>query len=267
MYVKKRDSKKVGDWESDHFPAIEALKAGHEHYHYYDAVMVDESQDFAPSWIKVIKGLLKPNGHLFLAYDPGQSVFRSYTWKEKGINAKGRTKTLTIPFRNTYEIARAAFSILNPADAETDEGDGILKAHLEDTRLTRGHKPQLIIYDEEDEANVHMHRFERQPSSSCVVVRESQRGVSEDEGFVLIKRIKGLEFDSVLVHRIDQYVQGDDAEEIQFGLKQLHMAMTRARQSLTLTCVGELPAALEALREHCEVIDERHCVANDDIPF
>lgn len=266
-YIAERESKRVGDWETDHFPALEQLKAGHDHCHYYDAVLVDESQDFAPSWIAIVKRLLKPNGHLLLVYDPGQTIFRSYTWKEKGINAKGRVKTLTIPFRNTYEIALAAFSILNPPDTETDDDDNISKAQLEDTRLMRGHKPKLIIYDEEDEANLYMHRFEREPSCSCVIVRELQERVSEKEGFVSIKRVKGLEFDSVLVHRIDEYVTSDDAEEIQFGLKQLHMAMTRARQNLTLTCVGQLPAPLESLLAHCDVINERDYLANDDILF
>ena len=43
----------------------------------YDVILIDEAQDFAPSWIEVVKRLLNPEqGLLFLADDPMQSIYR-----------------------------------------------------------------------------------------------------------------------------------------------------------------------------------------------
>ncbi len=63
----------------------EALCAGDLKPFMFDAILIDEAQDFAPLWIKIVKTMLKPDGLLFLADDPSQSVFRFFSWREKGI--------------------------------------------------------------------------------------------------------------------------------------------------------------------------------------
>jgi hypothetical protein len=44
---------------------------------------------------------------LFLADDPMQSIYRYYSWREKGVPVAGRTRWLRIPYRNTREIYQA----------------------------------------------------------------------------------------------------------------------------------------------------------------
>jgi superfamily I DNA/RNA helicase len=58
---------KFWDWADMPHKALEVLQNGHALRQSYDAVLIDEAQDFAPSWIAVIKALLKPRGYLFCA--------------------------------------------------------------------------------------------------------------------------------------------------------------------------------------------------------
>src|SRR5690606_9216461 len=83
-------------------------------------VLVDEAQDFAPSWFNVVKAVMKPEGTMLVCDDPTQSMFKYFSWKEKGLHVQGRTSVLRVPFRSTREITRAAYSLV--------EADPILSA-------------------------------------------------------------------------------------------------------------------------------------------
>jgi len=74
----------------------------------YDAILIDESQDFHASWLKAL--LLFLNGEtnvLLLAEDPNQKIYpRTFTYKNTGINVVGGGKIYNLPigYRSTYEI-------------------------------------------------------------------------------------------------------------------------------------------------------------------
>jgi superfamily I DNA/RNA helicase len=93
------------DWANVPHLVLDGLKSGEISSPNYDAILIDESQDFAPVWIKLVTRLLNPDhGVFFLADDPAQSIYRFYSWKEKGVHVVGRTRWLKVPYRNTYEI-------------------------------------------------------------------------------------------------------------------------------------------------------------------
>jgi len=86
------------DWADIPHQALKAMDAGKAPTGIYDAILIDEAQDFAPVWMRVITRLLKPNsGYLFMADDPSQSIYRFFSWREKGINVMGRTRWLRVP--------------------------------------------------------------------------------------------------------------------------------------------------------------------------
>jgi superfamily I DNA and RNA helicase len=71
----------------------------------FDAILVDEGQDFDNGMLKVLLGLLKLDGDLIIGLDSYQDLYkRNYSWKSLGIKAGGRTHHLKRVYRNTVEI-------------------------------------------------------------------------------------------------------------------------------------------------------------------
>lgn len=69
----------------------------------YDAILVDEGQDYNPYWWETLKKVLKPNGEMLLAVDKTQDIYeRAKNWTEErmeGAGFKGKWKTLDISYR------------------------------------------------------------------------------------------------------------------------------------------------------------------------
>ncbi len=80
----------------------------------YDAVLVDEYQDFQAEWFNACKAICKKNEdgqeNLFLAGDRLQRIYKTSwnSYKEIGINIVGRSKLLKTPYRtnkNHFDFA------------------------------------------------------------------------------------------------------------------------------------------------------------------
>jgi hypothetical protein len=85
--------------------ALESVGNGQCHLEPFDAIFIDEAQDFNDDMIRVVLGLLKPKGDLVIALDAYQEIYRRKTsWKELGIHASGRSRYLRTVYRNTREI-------------------------------------------------------------------------------------------------------------------------------------------------------------------
>lgn len=96
----------------------------------YDAVLIDEGQDFAPSWFQcAVQALKEPqDGTLIIAYDVSQNLYRAKLpiWSKVGIKASGRTRRFTRNYRNTREIAAAAWSFgLQEATGDEDRPSAV----------------------------------------------------------------------------------------------------------------------------------------------
>lgn len=91
----------------------------------FDAVLVDEYQDFALSWFKCAKLALKEpeDGDLLIVGDASQALYkqRGFRWSDAGIKWRGRTTNLEVNYRNTREIMIAAESFM--AERRDDEDD------------------------------------------------------------------------------------------------------------------------------------------------
>jgi len=120
----------------------------------YDAILVDEAQDFDPAWFRCLLSLLcdPDDGDLLIVGDGMQSLYKSrkITWKSLGVQAGGRTKYLRRNYRNSREIASlaAAFSVFgNTASASSDSEEAEVRGvHLSEADVVRGNgiKPLLI---------------------------------------------------------------------------------------------------------------------------
>lgn len=88
----------------------------------YDAILIDEAQDFKDEWFVGLLNLLSPvTNSLFIAYDNTQSVYgnphrrsNDWTWVKLGIKIRGRTDILDLDYRNSPEIGLTAWQFFRP---------------------------------------------------------------------------------------------------------------------------------------------------------
>ena len=94
----------------------------------FDAIYVDEGQDFLEGDFRLLKGLCRvelegePDLHIF--YDDAQNLLgrKRPNWKSLGLTVVGRTHVMTRCFRNTRPIVQASFNVLYGRFAESREG-------------------------------------------------------------------------------------------------------------------------------------------------
>ena len=120
----------------------------------YDAVLIDEAQDWPCSWFQCAKLALKEpeTGDLLIVGDGSQSLYRKrdFTWADAGIHASGRVINrkfdLDRNYRNTAEILRAARPFSVPPGRGTQ---GVLALPVEpNTAIRSGPEPWLVRLDD-----------------------------------------------------------------------------------------------------------------------
>lgn len=91
---------------------IEKLISGEAILPMYDAILIDEGQDFEPEWFQLVSHLLNPETKsLLLVEDRAQDIYkrkRSYI-QDTGLNFQGRSKILSINYRNTAQVVKFAW--------------------------------------------------------------------------------------------------------------------------------------------------------------
>jgi hypothetical protein len=132
---------------------LERLENGAGDAHRYDAVFIDEAQDFSRSWFQCAKLALKEpdDGDLLIVGDGSQSLYRrrGFTWAEAGVNAVGRTINkrfdLDKNYRNTREILKVAAAFV-VADAGPDDPESRLQIIRPDpaVALRSGPVPEML---------------------------------------------------------------------------------------------------------------------------
>ncbi len=75
--------------------------------HQFEAILVDEGQDFSDDMYRVVTSLLnKKTNNLTIALDDSQNIYnRKVSWKDVGVQARGRVHKISYVYRNTREIA------------------------------------------------------------------------------------------------------------------------------------------------------------------
>lgn len=78
----------------------------------YDAILIDEGQDFEADWLRLVSLLINEDTQsLLLVEDRAQAIYkrkRSYV-QDTGLSFRGRSKVLSINYRNTAQIVRFAW--------------------------------------------------------------------------------------------------------------------------------------------------------------
>lgn len=144
------------------------LEAGYGEAGFYDAILIDEAQDFAPLWFQCARVAMKEpdDGDLIIVGDGSQGLYRGQrdiSWKKLGIKATGRTIhkkfDLDKNYRNVREILElaAAFATTTDSMVASAEVDHILAISVDPTKSMRttGQRPILIrVRDRREEVQV-----------------------------------------------------------------------------------------------------------------
>jgi superfamily I DNA/RNA helicase len=261
------------DWADVPHLVLEGLDAGAIQPPLYDAIFIDEAQDFAPSWIKVIKRLLKPDaGLIFMVDDPSQSIYRYYSWREKGIPVVGRTRWLRIPYRNTREIYQAAYEVIQEDEMlkqNMEELGMAMEPDLNSEYLRSGPRPQLRKFRTAE----HEFTFIRSEiewllqkgydAREIVVLHRRKRGVDRLRHVLrgtgveasTFHALKGLEYEVAFLSQMQEtFPPGTKRSEKALSEERrlVYMAMTRARERLYLSYEEHWPAAIAGVRNYTE---------------
>jgi hypothetical protein len=146
------------DWEDVPLATLDLLQDGSIPGNQYDAILIDEAQDFAPVWFEVLKRIVNPKtGVFFLAADATQRIYRRFTWRSMGMDVVGRSRVLSRSYRNTYEILRSAFELIRNDDSLqrqlADEEEELTPPELDGTSMRHGPYPELRSFDNVAEEN------------------------------------------------------------------------------------------------------------------
>lgn len=91
----------------------------------FDAVLVDEGQDFSDRMFKILTSLVNPaTNNLTIALDENQSLYQNRSsWKNMGVNARGRVHHINYVYRNTSEISNFANQFIDFSQNQDADND------------------------------------------------------------------------------------------------------------------------------------------------
>lgn len=138
---------------------LATLKAGKGDSRRYDAILIDEAQDFQPLWFTCVTQALKQpeDGDLLIALDGGQNLYgrRGFTWKSVGVNASGRVVSrVSYDFDRNYRNTRQILTVAAPFAAVNkgvDEDEALQSFRVEPGYAAReGPTPKVYAADSRD---------------------------------------------------------------------------------------------------------------------
>jgi mRNA-degrading endonuclease RelE of RelBE toxin-antitoxin system len=118
----------------------------------FDCVIVDEAQDVSIPEMRFFRALggARQNA-LFFAGDLGQRIFQTpFSWKEVGVDVRGRATRLRVNYRTSHQIRTQADRLLGP---ELSDVDGITEERKGTVSAFNGVPPQIAI-EESEEAEI-----------------------------------------------------------------------------------------------------------------
>jgi hypothetical protein len=111
-------------------------------------IVVDEAQDLGVPELRFLRAIARSSPDaLFFAGDLGQRIFQQpFSWKELGVDVRGRSSTLTVNYRTSHQIRRAADRLLPNAVRDVD---GNADERSRTVSVFNGPPPQIQQFDSE----------------------------------------------------------------------------------------------------------------------
>lgn len=266
-------------------PAVYASVAAHyasREVKPFTHIVVDEAQDLGVAELRFLSAIApsQPDA-LFFAGDLGKRIFQQpFSWKELGIDVRGRSSTLTVNYRTSHQIRQMADRLL-PGSVQDVDGNADERGRT--VSVFNGPTPVVVQYDTQQEEIAAVAAWIRQaigdgahPSEIGLLVRTRTQldraraaveaaglgwtelsdrpdGAHEKAHIGTMHLAKGLEFKAVAVMACDEGVLplqsrlegvADETELDDVYETERHLfyvACTRARDRLLIT--GQRPAS------------------------
>lgn len=263
---------KASSWDFEGIiqKAISSLRQPDAHYRKVDyrAILVDEVQDLSQNEIVMIadyprkqfKKLAELPDAIFLVGDGAQSVHKKgFSLQSSGLQVKGRSFTFLKNFRNTREILKSAYKLIEDFEYADIDEDSIAKPVKPEFATRRGEKPYLVkCINPEEEANFVVEQIkamsdvlEISQGNICIIglsqddrerirqalnsakidVSELRNDVDNENSRVKLSTVesaKGHEFDSVFIVGVNAALIPKATEDISHEASRMYIAMTRA---------------------------------------
>ena len=250
---------------SEQVPALFARVVRETNPPKYDAILVDEAQDFDSSWYAPLLGLLNPaTQSLLITLDGLQGIYarKSFNWSDVGIRARGRVVRLQRSYRNPAEIGKAAARVL-PKSLTDLVGTGDEFLATSDYARPGGMVDIVIIPGDDgilDHVATRAREFLDRNWSILISFRQNifkltiqhpifpaldRHGIPSASiasggpasnliSIATPQAAKGLEADAVIIPHADEYSTPDE-------LQRLYVAMTRASRVALLVASKSTP--------------------------
>ena len=118
----------------------------------FSHIVVDEAQDLGVAELRFLAAIA-PTGPdaLFFAGDLGQRIFQQpFSWRELGVDVRGRSLTLTVNYRTSHQIRRAADRLL-PSNVR--DVDGNADERNRTVSVFNGPPPETRLFGSQAEEN------------------------------------------------------------------------------------------------------------------
>ncbi|MHA1561537.1 MAG: 3'-5' exonuclease, partial [Promethearchaeota archaeon] len=228
----------------------------------YDAILIDEAQDFEKDWFSLLLKVLNPKTiSLLITCDGLQGIYarKKFHWSNVGIQARGRVKKFTKSYRNPKEVGRYAVEILPQDLLELMKNDdellvpeefagikGIVEFYLLENRqneyqkiaekikiLLKQKSQILILFRRNLEKMNYKHPFIEELKKQGIdwINMKKWDGVSPGVLITTIYSAKGLEADTVIIPEIDGYTSSDQRQLLYVGITRtiFKLIMTASR--------------------------------------
>lgn len=272
----------------------------------FSHIIIDEAQDLSKAQLIVLSKLVfESTQSISIIADAAQRIYKSgFSWAEIGIDVRGRSITLTKNYRNTTEIAEAAYSLLKNDADQADFTRGALNTERHGLKPRWNHfinqSDQYIylidnikrIKEENDDTSIvvlsrnskdlnNIYNSLRLNGISIQVINDDKIESLESDkvNICTMSSIKGLEFDCVFLMDLNDNtfpsktgIDVEDNEDIQITTERrlMYVCMTRAKKELYMCSYGNPTRFLNEIERN--TIDyyppEVKVISDsDDLPF
>lgn len=259
----------VTDGKTAALLVLDALNNGTLKTDTYRHIIVDESQDLTRVQLEILKHLYASETSdsciMFIA-DVAQSIYTqswlsNQSFKSIGFDMSGKSNILSRNYRTTYEIAQAAYSLIEKDETIADSDIFVKPVAIERHGSAPFYKHYATITDEATAIAGQIKKLSSKYSLKDIVITAANNNYLSQLKDILIREgirceifrrdsinfnaevvrlytlhsIKGLEFPVLFIAGISEHVLPYSEEQLQIGRKLLYVGMTRARNLLYLS--------------------------------
>lgn len=267
------EQEKLVDFKTNALHLLEAFQQDKIIPEKYAHIIVDESQDLTRVQLELLHYFYddskSTNSIMFIA-DAAQSIY-THSWlsnqsfKSVGFDMSGKSSILSKNYRTTFEIAKAAYSLMQHDDSLSSNDNFVKPTAIE----RHGNKPVLkgfsgqteeaqyivsqikhlssdyalkdiVILSASTTYLAHLQDYLMRHGVDAEVFSKKIIDFSKDKvKLITLHSIKGLEFPVVFIAGINKGQLPISEEQTPLGRKLLYVGMTRAKELLYLTHTAE----------------------------